>query len=38
MILAEQGDLTVQSNLKGDDEIGVLSHGFNKMINAEPPV
>jgi methyl-accepting chemotaxis protein len=34
MILAEQGDLTVQSNLKGDDEIGVLSHGFNKMINA----
>ncbi|NLT94561.1 MAG: methyl-accepting chemotaxis protein, partial [Clostridia bacterium] len=34
MVLAEQGDLTVQSDIVNSDEIGVLSHGFNQMIIA----
>ncbi|MGI6224962.1 MAG: methyl-accepting chemotaxis protein [Peptococcales bacterium] len=34
MELAGQGDLTVQSNIKSQDEIGILAQGFNQMITS----
>ncbi|KDR95450.1 Signal transduction histidine kinase [Peptoclostridium litorale DSM 5388] len=33
MEVAANGDLTVQSDIKSDDEIGVLSNSFNTLIN-----
>ena len=34
MELAGRGDLTIQADIKSVDEIGILSQGFNQMINA----
>lgn len=31
----EQGDLTVQLNIKRKDEIGIVADGFNRMIHAQ---
>jgi len=33
MAVASKGDLRVQSNIKRDDEIGILSDSFNQMAN-----
>lgn len=34
MELAGQGDLTVQSDIDSNDELGILSKGFNQMVKA----